>query len=36
LLRIHKNTMLNIQNNTCHNPKQHKELQDIVEISITA
>jgi hypothetical protein len=34
--RTHKNTMLNIQSNTCHNPKQHKESQDTVEMSITA
>jgi hypothetical protein len=36
LSKTHKNTMLNIQGNTCHNPKQHKESRGIVEISIMA
>jgi hypothetical protein len=31
-----KITMLNIQGNTCYNPKQHKESRGIVEIPITA
>jgi hypothetical protein len=35
LSRTHKNTMLNIQNNTCHKPKQHKKSWDTMEIPIT-
>jgi hypothetical protein len=36
LSRAYKNKMLNIQSNTCHNSKQHKQSRDTIEITITA